>query len=194
MWSPRPPVLPGGQRNDHSNLPKRENPSLRHLGRTHNVCVHWLHERFTKDPCINLSYQPTAGQSADILTKTLDQATWERERPMIGVVPQGRFPLTADCGNTSLPEDPRGPLSTYAKGMKVRMSEKACLGLSVNACFLYARPSVYAGGYQLRSGGSAPGSRCVPPAIPRLWLLPLAPRLTVLSASGLLVCVSFAIH
>jgi hypothetical protein len=43
------------------------NPTMRHLGRTHRVNVHWLHERFS-EPCYQLVYAETKAMRADIFT------------------------------------------------------------------------------------------------------------------------------
>ena len=69
-----------------------KNPTMRCLKRCHNVCIAWLHERFTSDLGLKLTHQPTRGQSANILTKALDRVSWERERAMIGVCPPGGLP------------------------------------------------------------------------------------------------------
>ena len=45
-----------------------KNPTLRHLGRTHRVDVHWLHERFGES-CYKLIYEETRAMRSDILTK-----------------------------------------------------------------------------------------------------------------------------
>ena len=45
-----------------------KNPTMRHLGRTHRIDVHWLHERFA-EPGFKLIYEQTKAMRADILTK-----------------------------------------------------------------------------------------------------------------------------
>ena len=45
-----------------------KNPTMRHLGRTHGICVSWLHERVTADSC-TMYHCDTTKQSADIYTK-----------------------------------------------------------------------------------------------------------------------------
>ena len=45
-----------------------KNPTLQHLGRTHHVDVHWLHERFGEG-CYKLIYELTRAMRADILTR-----------------------------------------------------------------------------------------------------------------------------
>ena len=53
-----------------------KNPTLRHLGRTHRVNVHWLHERFGES-CYKLIYEETRAMRADILTKGfVDMEKW----------------------------------------------------------------------------------------------------------------------
>ena len=44
------------------------NPTSRTLGRTHGVCVAWLHENFTNGH-FDLIYEKTEAQAADIFTK-----------------------------------------------------------------------------------------------------------------------------
>ena len=44
------------------------NPTMRHLGRTHRVDVHWLHERFT-EPHYILYKEDIKGMRADMFTK-----------------------------------------------------------------------------------------------------------------------------
>ena len=48
------------------------NPTMRTLKRTHGVAMSWLHESFTSDASLLLTYQETKGQSANILNKALD--------------------------------------------------------------------------------------------------------------------------
>ena len=45
-----------------------KNPTMRHLGRTHRVDVHWLHERFQGPSFISYK-EDTKGMRADIFTK-----------------------------------------------------------------------------------------------------------------------------
>ena len=53
------------------------NPTSRTLGRTHGVCVAWLHENFTNGH-FDLIYEKTDAQAADIFTKGFtDQVKWE---------------------------------------------------------------------------------------------------------------------
>ena len=49
------------------------NPTMRHLNRTHGVCISWLKERFDEDG-YNLFYERSAKQSGDIYTKMFDSA------------------------------------------------------------------------------------------------------------------------
>ena len=59
------------------------NPTLRHLGRTHRVDVHWLHERFSED-CYKLIYEETRAMRAGILTKGfLDTEKWRHALMLI---------------------------------------------------------------------------------------------------------------
>ena len=50
-----------------------KNPQLRHIGRTHRVSIAWLHETFKHD-WLDLVYQDTYGQAADIFTKAFTEA------------------------------------------------------------------------------------------------------------------------
>ena len=49
------------------------NPTMRHLNRTHGVCISGLKERFDEDG-YNLFYERSAKQSGDIYTKMFDSA------------------------------------------------------------------------------------------------------------------------
>ena len=54
----------------------RRNPTMRHLGRTHRVDIHWLHERFA-EPSYQLIKEDSKGMRADIFTKGFtDPQTW----------------------------------------------------------------------------------------------------------------------
>ena len=44
------------------------NPTMRHIERTHKMCVSWLHEMLTAKE-FELLYEVTANQAADIFTK-----------------------------------------------------------------------------------------------------------------------------
>ena len=60
-----------------------KNPTLRHLGRTHRVDVHWLHERFGES-CYKLIYEITSAMRADILTKGfVDTEKWRHALMLI---------------------------------------------------------------------------------------------------------------
>ena len=45
---------------------------MRHLGRTHKVCIAWLHETFQSDNMM-LDYIESGGQCADIFTKAFTE-------------------------------------------------------------------------------------------------------------------------
>ena len=61
-------------------------PTLRHLPRTHAVCVAWLHENLKK-PNIHLTDCHTLAQSADIFTKHfVDKHKWSHNLLLIGIV------------------------------------------------------------------------------------------------------------
>ena len=62
------------------------NPTVRHLGRTHRVAVHSLHERFSAGD-ITMVKVDTKEQRADIFTKPFtNAATWEALMDLIQVV------------------------------------------------------------------------------------------------------------
>ena len=68
-----------------------KNPTLRHLGRTHRVDVHWLHERFL-ETCYKLIYKETRAMRADILTKGfLDTEKWAHALMLINHVDPKTF-------------------------------------------------------------------------------------------------------
>ena len=46
------------------------NPTMRHLGRVHRVCIAWLHEQFAFQK-INLIYEPSKSMAAEIFTKAI---------------------------------------------------------------------------------------------------------------------------
>ena len=48
-----------------------KNPTMRHMGRTHRVDVHWLHERF-QEAWLHLFYEKSAWMRADIFTEGFD--------------------------------------------------------------------------------------------------------------------------
>ena len=106
---------------------------MRTLSRTHGVSVAWLHERFTTDPSVRLTYQETKGQSADILTKCLDPVTWARERRMLGI-----------CGPKDLPDPLRDPPSEAVSALAVSRFAWIPLANSMRererASFILARP------------------------------------------------------
>ena len=66
-------------------------PAMRHLGRTHGVCLRWLSERF-KESQTNLYYERSALQAADIYTKAFTvPAEWDRVLRLINVLDPPRF-------------------------------------------------------------------------------------------------------
>ena len=44
---------------------------MRHLERSHGVCISWMHEMFTRD-CVCLEYEVTDRMAADIYTKAFN--------------------------------------------------------------------------------------------------------------------------
>ena len=64
---------------------------MRHLGRTHRVNVHWLHERFS-DPAFILYKEDAKGMRADIFTKGFPGADkWGYALYLINHVDPSRF-------------------------------------------------------------------------------------------------------
>ena len=66
-------------------------PALRHIRRTHGVCLRWLAERFAQD-AHDLFYERSALQAADIYTKAFTvPAEWDRACRLINVLHPSRF-------------------------------------------------------------------------------------------------------
>jgi hypothetical protein len=78
-------------------------PSLRHMGRTHNVDLAFLHERLrhghhTVECCTS------AAQAADIFTKEFrDAASWNRVCRLIGLIGPGQWCPTGKDGAVKAP-------------------------------------------------------------------------------------------
>jgi len=67
------------------------NPTMRHLNRTHGVCVSWLKQRFD-EPDYHLFYEHTSRQAADIYTKAFDNADkWSLALSNINIVSPDSF-------------------------------------------------------------------------------------------------------
>jgi len=66
-------------------------PALRHLSRTHGVCLRWLAERFSS-PGISLQYERSALQAADVYTKAFTvPAEWDKACRLINHLEPDRF-------------------------------------------------------------------------------------------------------
>ena len=66
-------------------------PAMRHLSRTHGVCLRWLAERFRTDECV-LLYERSALQAADIYTKAfVVPAEWDKACRLINHLEPQRF-------------------------------------------------------------------------------------------------------
>ena len=66
-------------------------PAMRHIKRTHGVCLRWLAERFVDRSC-HLYYERSALQAADIYTKAFPvPAEWDRVLRLINVIDPTRF-------------------------------------------------------------------------------------------------------
>ena len=60
-------------------------PTMRHLGRTHNVCLKWLSEVFSNSS-ITLGYCNTKDMAADVFTKGFtDKTKWAAALSLIGI-------------------------------------------------------------------------------------------------------------
>ena len=61
-------------------------PAMRHLGRTHGVCIRWLSERF-KQESYRLYYERSALQAADVFTKAFTvPAEWDKACRLINAL------------------------------------------------------------------------------------------------------------
>ena len=66
-------------------------PAMRHIGRTHGVCLRWLAQRF-KETSTHLYYERSALQAADIYTKAFRvPSEWDRVLRLINVLDPPRF-------------------------------------------------------------------------------------------------------
>ena len=62
------------------------NPTMRHLERSHGVCISWMHEMFTRD-YMYLAYEVTDRMAADIYTKAFnDGRKWKHACLQIGLL------------------------------------------------------------------------------------------------------------
>ena len=63
-----------------------QNPTMRHLERTHGISIQWMHEVFQND-LIYLVYEITSKMCADIHTKAFkDHMTWKRACMLINIL------------------------------------------------------------------------------------------------------------
>ena len=63
-----------------------QNPTMRHLERTHGISIQWMHEIFQND-LIYLVYEVTSKMCADIHTKAFkDHMTWKRACMLINIL------------------------------------------------------------------------------------------------------------
>ena len=63
-----------------------QNPTMRHLERTHGISIQWMHEIFQND-LIYLVYEVTSKMCADIHTKAFkDHMTWRRACMLINIL------------------------------------------------------------------------------------------------------------
>ena len=86
-------------------------PALRHVKRTHGVCVRWLAERFS-NPLYRLFYERSALQAADIYTKGFTiPSEWDRVTRLINVLDPARFWEGDDAAEARpgrMPEEHKG--------------------------------------------------------------------------------------
>ena len=87
-----------------------KNPTMRHLGRTHKVCVAWLHEQFQGDN-MNTSYCDSALQCADVFTKAFtDKLCWNPVCRLIAhFLPEDLDFKPKPCGRTRCFERDKSP-------------------------------------------------------------------------------------
>ena len=73
-----------------------KNPTMRHIGRTHDVSVKWLHDQFlSKKHRLRLVNCDTEEQSADVFTKAFeDRVKWQHACRLIGF--GGFRPMSTD--------------------------------------------------------------------------------------------------
>ena len=64
-----------------------KNPTMRHLGRSHGICIAWMHEAF-QEGYVGLAYEVTAKMAADIHTKAFkDGVSWAHACQLINIFP-----------------------------------------------------------------------------------------------------------
>jgi len=85
-------------------------PAMRHVGRTHGVCMAWLHEVFAK-PEMKLEFVDTLHQAADIFTKAFgSKEKWEQVCALVSHLPEaGRAALFAPARGASAAAPPSDP-------------------------------------------------------------------------------------
>ncbi|CAE7597851.1 unnamed protein product, partial [Symbiodinium pilosum] len=64
-----------------------KNPTMRHLERSHGICIAWMHEVF-QEGYVGLAYEVTAKMAADIHTKAFkDGISWAHACQLINIFP-----------------------------------------------------------------------------------------------------------
>ena len=64
-----------------------KNPTMRHLERSHGICIAWMHEVF-QEGYVSLAYEVTAKMAADIHTKAFkDHVSWAHACQLINIMP-----------------------------------------------------------------------------------------------------------
>ena len=67
------------------------NPTMRHMERTHKMCIAWMHSQFT-DGEFDLMYEETTKQAADIFTKPfVETVKWSHACGLINHVDPAEF-------------------------------------------------------------------------------------------------------
>ena len=78
------------------------NPTMRYLGRTHRICVAWLHEVF-QDPLHVLVYADSHTMCADICTKGFSDAVkWQAACDLINIADPRRMREHIVPGNVTV--------------------------------------------------------------------------------------------
>ena len=68
-----------------------KNPTMRHLERSHGICIAWMHEVF-QEGYVGLAYEVTAKMAADIHTKAFkDGVSWAHACQLINIFPPGQL-------------------------------------------------------------------------------------------------------
>jgi hypothetical protein len=95
--------------------------ALRHMGRTHKVCLKWLHERIVNED-IELEYCVSSEQAADVFTKAFTEPTkWEEALANINVGAPTLKSSSARLGEN----DGKNPTDSLHKGEGDKIQQRA---------------------------------------------------------------------